>query len=269
MPISIIDDSTSNDVLFPKGFGQGLDPSQAVAGQFKRAFGDEPGQLKVIPRSDWSARIKEKNDTQSSLWHVRQYAANGSLMPTLDQNGQGFCWAYSTTRCVMYLRALQNQPYVRLSGHAIGCMVKNFRDEGGWCGLSAKFHRDKGCPSVDFWKEKSMSRSNDNAETWANAAGHVVSEDWHEVVGEYDQNLTFDQLATLLLCNVPCAVDYNWWGHSVCAIELVEVESGSFGIRIDNSWTDSWEDRGSSVLRGNKAIPDGAVGLRVTGASPK
>ena len=268
MPISIIDDSVNNDVLFPAGFGRGYDPAQVEPNLFPKMFGDSPSELKIIPKSEWSARIKEKNETNSSLWHLRQYCANGQQMPTLDQNGQGYCWAYSTTRAVMYLRALMNQPYVRLSGHAIGCMVKNFRDEGGWCGLSAKFHREKGCPSVAHWPEKSMSRSNDRFEVWENAKGHMVTEDWVDASANvYDQALTFDQVATCLLLNIPCAVDMNWWSHSICAIELVEVESGSFGIRIDNSWTDSWEENGSSILRGSKAIPDGAVALRAAVAS--
>lgn len=274
MPDHIIDvdDPKNTDRLYPvidgEKKGHGFDPSQVVPDYFRPAFGDAPGQLQIIPENEYPARIEEQEKTQSSLWHIRQYAANGSQMATLDQNGQGYCWAYSTTRCVMYLRALMNQPYKRLSAHAIGCMVKNFRDEGGWCGLSAEFHKTRGCPTVEHWPEKSMSRSNDRPEVWTNAAGHVITEDWIDTsVAVYDRNLTFQQLATCLLLNIPCAVDFNWWGHSVCAVRLVRVEAGSYGIGIDNSWSDNWEDKGYAVLRGNKAIPDGAVGLRVATAS--
>ncbi len=266
--MSIINDETSNDVLFPAGFGRGFDPSQVVPGSFHPMFGDAPGQLQVIPRSEWDARIAEQDALKSSLWHLRQTMADGAIAPTLDQNGQGYCWAYSTTRAVMYVRAVMGLPYVRLSAHAIGCKVKGFRDEGGWCGLSAKFHREQGCPSVALWPEKSMSRANDKPEVWANAAGHKLVEDWCDAgAAVYDQNLTFDQVATCLLVNIPVAVDFNFWSHSVCAIQLVRVEAGSYGIRIDNSWTDQWEDRGSSVLQGQKAIPDGAVALRAVAVS--
>lgn len=265
---SIINDSTSNDILFPAGFGTGFDPSQVVPNYFPVGFGDHPDQMKVIPRNEWDARIKEQEDLKSSLWHLRQTAANGSQMPTLDQNGQGYCWMYSTTRCVMYLRAKMNQPYKRLSAHAGACKVKNFKDEGGWCGLSAQFLREHGIPSVDEWPEKSMSRANDKPEVWAAAAGNKVTEDWVDVgKAVYDQNLTFDQVATCLLLNIPCAVDFDWWGHSVCATQLVRVEAGSYGLRIDNSWTDNWGDKGTSVLQGQKSIPVGAVALRVSGAS--
>lgn len=224
---------------------------------------DPPSQLPLIPQSEWVDRISQIEREQSGLEHMRDF-------PSLDQNGQGYCWAYSTTSCVMLLRCKMNQPRVRLSAHAIGCMVKNFRDEGGWCGLSAKFQREKGCPSVEFWAEKSMSRGNDRPETWANAAQHKVTEEWVDLARPvYDQNLTWQQVATCMLARIPCAVDFNHWSHSVCAIALVKVESGSFGLKILNSWSDQWGDRGTGILRGGKERPDGAVALRVSIPSDK
>ncbi len=79
--------------------------------------------------------------------------------------------------------------------------------------------------------------------------------------------MTFDMVMSCLLGRIPCALDFNWWGHSVMGCDPVEVERNSFGIRIRNSWRDSWGDRGFSVLRGSKAIPNGAVGLRTTNAA--
>lgn len=226
---------------------------------------DPPSNIKLIPKSEWSDRIKEKEAYRSCLSHLRESQGG---WPALDQNGQGYCWAYSTTSATMMIRARDNQPYVRLSAHATACIIKNFRDQGGWCGLSAKRQVSHGTPSVQFWPEKSMSRANDKPETWANAALHKVTEDWIDLTRDvYDQNLTFDMVASLLLSNMPCAVDFNWWSHSVCAIDLVEVEPGSFGLRILNSWSDNWGEKGTGVLRGSKAIPNGAVCLRVSGAS--
>jgi hypothetical protein len=222
-----------------------------------------PSELHLIPRPEWSDRLKEQERAGARLSDIR------GDWPALDQNGQGYCWAYSTTSAVMLLRSVNNQPYVRMSAHAIGCKVKNFRNEGGWCGLSAKFHRENGCPSVAMWPEKSMSRSNDRADVWSNAALHKVTEDWVDLTRDvYDQNLTFNQVATCLLSGIPCAVDFNWWSHSVCGADLVEVEPGSFGLRILNSWSNSWGERGAGILRGSKAIPDEAVAMRVTGISP-
>lgn len=222
-----------------------------------------PSEILLAPRSEWSARIKEQKAQGARLSDIR------GQEPSLDQDGRGYCWAHSTTSAVMVLRALMNLPRIRLSAYAIACMIKNFRDEGGWCGLSAKFWREKGCPSAQFWPEKSVSRTNDNPQTWENARQHIITEDFVDLTRDvYDQNLTFDMVASCCLAGIPGAVDYNWWSHSIGWLDLVEVEAGSFGLLIWNSWGDSWEDRGMGILRGSKAIPDGAVALRVTGASP-
>lgn len=259
---------------------------------------DPPDQMPLIPQGEWAERIREKNAKKSWLRDIRDTANGGQPFPSLDQNGQGYCWAYSVTTCVMLVRALMNQPYVRLSAHGVACMVKGFRDEGGWCGLSAKFVREKGVPSVAFWQEKSMSRSNDRPETWANALLHRVTEEWVDLTRNvYDQNLTWAQVVSCALSNIPQANDFNHWSHSVAGgLRLVDgnalrdctrAESGKlmgavevarfwgldnpvtmgFGNEILNSWTDGWGDRGLGVLTGNKAIPDGALAIRVTGAS--
>jgi hypothetical protein len=270
----IDDESLLNPVIRDKVFcpvvggevkGHGLVPRDRS--KYPPAMFDPPSGIPIIPKSEWDARIAEQDREQSSLEHLRMRGSAGQMISALDQNSQGFCWAYSTTMAVMLLRAVANLPHVRLSGHAVGCMVKNFRDEGGWCGLSAKFHREKGCPSVALWPEKSMSRSNDKPEVWANAALHKVSEDWVDLTRDvYDQNLTAAQIATCLLSGIPVAVDYNEWSHSICALRWVKVEGGSYAPKILNSWTDGWGDKGTGVIRASWDV-DGAVALRVTGAS--
>jgi hypothetical protein len=150
----------------------------------------------------------------------------------------------------------------------VACIIKNYADEGGWGALGVDFLASRGVPSDQYWPQQSISRSNDKPETWANAALHKVTEQWADLSSQpYDRDLTFDQVMTLLLSRIPVVVDYNWWSHSVCAIDPVEVSSGSFGVRIWNSWSDQWSDHGMGVLEGNKAVPDGAVAPRVTVAS--
>jgi hypothetical protein len=255
--------------------------------------------LPLIPQSEWSARIKAMEDSKSRISDMRMVGNKGQMIPSLDQNGKGFCWAHSSTSATMMLRCVQNQPYVGLSAFAVACIIKNYRDEGGWGAQSMDFICQKGVPSAQFWPMQSMSQGNDKPETWANAAKHKVTEGfWDSSAQQYDRNLTFEQVVTLLLCRVPVVVDYNWWSHSVCAIDAVDGasqfgayrgESGKLpqlhefeevwgmndpvtagtSVRILNSWGDSWSDHGMGVLTGQKAVPDGAVAPRVTGASPE
>jgi hypothetical protein len=271
----VIDDSTDNDIMFPKKFGRGFDPGQRTRDKnllpqvevvldengvaektkilvhpvaSKKGVAGPPREFKIIPRSEWDARKQHKS---------------------LDQNGQGYCWMYSNVAAIMYKRAAANQPYKRLSAHAGACKVKNFRDEGGWCGQSMKFLIDNGIPETKFWPEKSMNRSYNTPETWANAKLHRPTEYCFDVSRAiYDQEMATDLIATFLFLNMPLALDFNWWGHSVCAIEWTRIESGSWGPTIHNSWTDSWGDEGLSTLQGNRAHADGATGIcEVTAAA--
>lgn len=249
--------------------------------------------IPLVPDSELAARCSDLISTKGALSDIRLAADNGQPFDALDQNGQGYCWAYSTTGAIMVLRAVANQPYKRLSAHAIGCMVKNFRDEGGWGALSLEFAMAKGVPTVQYWAEKSMSRSNDKPETWVDAAKNKPVEAWVDLnQAAYDRKLTYQQVSTLLVSRNPVVGDFNWWGHSVCLLDLVNgnnyrtitrmaltgklastwefeavwginnPDTRGFGVRILNSWGNSWSDRGMGLLTGSKAVPDGAVAPR-------
>lgn len=255
----------------PPGQSHGLIPRDYTAFP-QGCYGSAPSfDLPLIPRSEWSDRIKDMETNQSRLSDIRLAGNNGQMIPALDQNGKGYCWAHSTTGGEIIMRAVQNQPYVPLSAYAVACVIKNFRDEGGWGALSLDFITTRGVPSSQFWPMQSMDRKNDNPQTWADAAKHKIIEGWVDLnAAVYDRDLTFDQVMTLLLSRTPVVVDYNWWSHSILALDPVELkpnlsltDPNRWGVRILNSWGDSWSDRGMGVLAGTKAVPDGAVAPRV------
>jgi hypothetical protein len=268
--VVIDDEYAPSDLLFspliggePKGHG--LVPRDYAV--YPREMFAPPSELQLIPRSEWSDRIKDQEKAKARISDVLLAAG----IPSLDQGSVGYCWGHSTTGCVQAVRAINNQAYVPLSAYAVCAVIKKGRDEGGWCGLSAKFVREVGVPSQQVWPQGNRSLSLDTPQMRENAALHKITEDWVDLTQDvYDQNLTFDQLATCLLSGIPCAIDENWWSHSIMACDLVEVEPGSFGVRIRNSWGDSWPspaDKGFSILRGSKAQPDGALAIRAVGIS--
>lgn len=262
----IIHDTTPNDILFPKEFGRGLvprdysvDPPEMFA---------PPSEIKLIPRSEWDARIDEQEQQKSSLEHIRDIGNNGQRIPSLNQTQSNFCWAHSSTGAVILRRAVMGLPYVPLSAYAVACLINNYANQGGWCGLSAKFIRENGAPSQKYWPQGSFSRSNDTPEMRASMAQHKITLDWVDLTQPlYQQNLTFDMLGSLLLQNVPCPVDYSWWSHSVLGIRLVRIEAGSYGVKIWNSWGDDFGTNGLAVLQGQRAIPDSALGVQSVTAS--
>jgi hypothetical protein len=227
-----------------------------------------PDAMQIIPESEYDARYDEQERTKSSLEHMFLSGPNGEpRFINLDQNGQGFCWAYSTGQAIMLDRLKQGLPIVRLSPHAVACKIKGFRDEGGWGGLSAKFAREVGYPDESVWPQQSMSRQYDNEATWKNAALHKLTDEWVDLTRSvYDQNLTMQQSNTCSFNNIPGPEDFNWWGHSVCRLRWVRIEAGSWGKLILNSWK-GWGRFGLGVLRGSQARCDGALGFRMTTAA--
>lgn len=216
-----------------------------------------PDEMELIDPSEYDARIEEKEKTKSRLSDLR-YG-----IPSLDQDGVGYCWAHSTTHCAILL-GLRNNNYIPLSAFSIAAVIKKGRDEGGWCGLSGQFASDVGIASQAKWAQGNRDyQSLYTADMRAHMAKHRITEDWVDLKKQvYDRNLTQKQIFTCLLLNIPVALDFEWWGHSVCGLDLVKIESGSYGIRIWNSWSDSWGDKGMGVLQGSKIIPMGAIAVR-------
>ena len=261
-----------------QGYAKGLVPrdySQHPVGASSSsvAFSEE---IDLIPREEWPAICADQRANKSSLYHICETSGpNGGRIPSLDQNGHGFCWMYSGVGCVQTLRAVAGMPYVELSPHSSACKVFNFEDRGAWGALGMDFLTEHGVATAKDWPQKSMSKRYDTKETWENAKGYRVTEGWIDLDIDHasEAHLNFDQVGTLLLSRIPVICDFNWWGHSVFAFELVDAfpemkqdnlhHPNRWCIRIKNSWTDNWGDRGTAILQGKKAIPNGGCAPRV------
>lgn len=272
----LIDDDTPSDALFHDD-GTGVKARGLVPRDYNaQPPGSIPGiremkavNVPLIPQSEWSDRIKELQAKKALLSDVRLRGNFGNTIPSLDQGQVGYCWAHDPTHAVMILRALANLPYVPLSAYAVAATIKNGADEGGWAALAVEFIQKYGVPAQQYWPQGDRNyRARNTPEMQQSAAQHKITQGWIDLAAPvYSRDLSFPQVMTLLLSGVPVCGDFNWWGHSVCLLDPVEVEPGSFGVRIWNSWSDSWGDRGMGVLRGDRAIPDGAVAPLATTAS--
>lgn len=204
--------------------------------------------FQVIPRSEWSARIKEMEQRQSRLSDLATWQP-------LDQNGTSYCWIFGCVNALMLTRAAQGLPHVRLSPASAGCIIKDFRNQGGWGGDGIEFLSQHGCCNTTLWPEDAINRKYATPAADADRANHKILEFW-----EGDEN-NFNQLMTLLLLRYPCPLGLDWWSHLICACDPVEIESGRYGVRIWNSWG-NWGAAnrhgmmGFSVLAENKARGD-------------
>jgi hypothetical protein len=218
------------------------------------AFAPEFPGSELVPESEWADRLNENRTTKSGLLELQE--ANYDVLKSLDQNGYGLCWAFSSTTAVQFLRALMNEPPVRLSAWYVAGQIKGWADEGGWGAASLEFIVKNGVPAME--KCPKYSRSAVAADAADNAKLHAVTEWWD---GSDDPRLAQKQLVSMLLKRVPCVVDLNDMSHSMCAIDIASLNP--LKIVYCNSWGEG-QDRGHYVGQGARARPDGLVIPRVS-----
>lgn len=183
---------------------------------------------------------------------------NGTLVTR--RNGSvlisGNCWAFSSTKATMYLRAIANEPLLRLSAYFVAGNVKNWRDEGGYGAESLEWIIKHGAPIEALCP--TYRSSNVTNECKANAEFHRVTEWWD---GSDSTEQATKQMISCLLRNQPCVVDLNDMGHSMNAIAIESLSP--LTIIYDNSWGEQG-DHGLYRGTGARARPDGLVIPRVT-----
>jgi hypothetical protein len=254
--------------------------------------------MPLIPQSEWSQRLKDLTEAGARLSDIRRRGMGGKPIPSRDQGQRGYCWAHSGVSAHLVVRARDGQPYADLSAYAIACQIKDFADEGGWGAQGVDWQIANGVPTSKTWPQQSVNQSNVNAAMKAESALHKIDEGWIDLqAAQCDRKLSWAQVLTCLLSGHPVVTDFNWWSHSVCGLDPVEGASAfqqcrnhdsgkrvsleefedlwdmndpvtaGLGIKILNSWGDSWSDMGEGILPPQKAVPDGSVALRTVTAS--
>lgn len=201
----------------------------------------------ILPESQWPAALAAQQAQKASLLDLRTLRAPD--LDSLDQDSYGLCWAFSTTKAMMYLRARMGLPRLKLSAWWIAGREKDWRDEGGWGAESMGVVAQQGVPEYSLCPE--YKSSFDNAGTQANAAQHKCTL-WWDGTDNRDTNRAI-MVSAFLLGLIP-VLDYNWWSHSVCGCRLKSLSP--LVVSIDNSWGSAAGANGIYDLQDDKAIPD-------------
>lgn len=276
----VIDDSNAH--LFARPIING----QSEYGLVQRDFSALPlGCFAGVPamtrstydRATWPERIKDAEATKSRLSDIIEIGNYGKPIPSMYQDGYGFCWNHSLVAAIQAARAVNNQPYVELSAFAGACIIKGYRNQGGMSAEAARWAAEHGVPSSKFWPQPQyewtkqqvtacVNSKYDTAEMRADAKTRALLEFEDVEPGN------LDQFFTNLFDRRPGTGEFSWWGHSVALLDPVEadpsrdlMDPARWGMRILNSHGPSSGKNGRLVLAGRQAIPDwGGVSILVT-----
>lgn len=268
----LIHDTTNPDLLFHPNYSRGLVPRDFAASPREMFAPVTPAEIPLIPESEFQARIKEQEEQQSSLEHIlraKGIKSKNQNQPHTNPPRWGACWMYDVVGCVETAMVRDGQPYTELSAFGLAQQVMEGQDKGGWCGLAAERIEKTGVPTAAKYPEwdTNWKKYRDDASVWEDAAKYRITYSFRDVgAGHYYyQKLTYQQLISCLLLNIPCPCDFNWWSHSTQMLRAVWVD-GRACPRGRNSWGDQWSDLGFFTLQGTRAHPDSALALVATTA---
>lgn len=216
--------------------------------------------IATIPRSDWSAKIKEQIEQKRLISQIQNWSSD-------DQGSHPTCWAAGTCAAFATARVRQGHPHVRISAMSVACPISG-GNSGGYEGDAVSLLTKRGGVDVALWGYTEISRSKNSDP--ACEANRLL----HQSLESYECN-SFDEFATAWLLGFPCTVSYNWWSHVVMACDLVEIEKGSYGVRIRNNWGESYGAKndfgfgGYNVFREGHGTPSGGFAFRQVTASVK
>lgn len=183
----------------------------------------------IFPRSEWSARIKEKTERKTNISDYQSF-------PPHDQNGLPTCWANGPAHAGTTRRVIDGLPLVYLSACSAAVPISGGHSGGDEADAGDLFQK-RGAASVDVWANNDTSRGLDSDPKVADSRKH------HMFYQIYSLD-TFDEYASAALMDppMPFAVAFNFWSHVISGGDLVEISPGKFGIMYRNNWGD-WGDK--------------------------
>lgn len=171
-----------------------------------------------------------------------------------NQSNSNYCWSHGAVRACEVCYVFSGGKVFSLSAFDVGACIKGGRNQGGsgivaveWIAKNGVCREDLHAP-MDFDSTRSAEQS-------ANAALHVIEA--YDDLDPGDNRLLY----TYVVNDVAVTVGIPVWGHEV-TLTYLAAEGSSIFPGIDNSWSESYGNKGRAVLHGAYTRFDEAGAVR-------
>ena len=152
-----------------------------------------------------------------------------------DQDGLGFCWAWSLTGNLMDLRAREGKPTVLLSPVSLGWLV-NWRNQGNYLESAIRGIKERGVCSMEYTPDPHSLNYRQYKEGWEeDALDHRLAEVWDLDNGSDARMI--QHAISVLATGSSLHICYLWWGHALncCGLRWDETKRNNLVWIIRNS----------------------------------
>ena len=210
----------------------------------------------LIPRSEWDARIAEKDEQKTWLADLIKPEERRVITIAEDQRSLGYCWTYCVTNNVIVCRLRQGEPLVLLSAESVGGPTNGWRDQGGWPETALKRYMSHGACPQSFMDRPNSLDPNRWQNGWQQAGLDYRVEEWLDI--DFPGR-TFDALVAAALSGKGSVCCYDWWGHAIFGGLKVRKVSGRYQVMHWNSWGLSEGEEGWIWIDERRSVPEGGL----------
>ncbi len=218
----------------------------------------------LLDEHDLKLAFEQQRADHATLYDLRMRPSTNHLLDSLNQTQHSLCWNFSTTKIIMYARALAGFIGPILSGWYNAGKIKKWHDQGGWGESSMLYAAEHGVPTLA--QCPAFDKKYDTPENDKLALEHLVSE--YFKTSQDKAKRTHQMLSQLATGDGGGVIDLNWMSHSMAALYVSRyVSMHDFDLDTDNSWGQSAGKDGTYRCKGPKACPDGYIICRVAKAT--
>lgn len=225
-----------------------------------------PAEL-LIPESEWKERIEEMERKKTRISDMIATAPRRWL----NQSPTNYCWCYAVVHAIMIARHIANLPYARLSPFSLACVIKNYRNIGGWGSQALEGAIKWGVADEKFWPQETpemnssersranMSAINNGRQYFAASRASALE---HTVTEFYDlRPRSWKEKISCLLRRMPVASGYNWMGHEMTSIDAVILPNGRVGCTDMDHYGSNGNYNKRAMSESQGTADDGVVPL--------